>query len=135
MSYWLLKADPDSNNWLKLLEDKKLGWPGVRNFQARNFLREMKKGDLAFYFHGGEERQVVGIARVESAAYPDPNDEKWETIDITPVKAVSRPVSIEEIRSRQACYQMPLLKQSRLSVQPVTESEWQEIMKISKTEL
>lgn len=135
MHYWLLKADPDEYGWLKFAEDGKTAWTGVRNFQARNNLRAMKKGDLAFFYHSGEERQIVGVAEVASAAYPDPTDAKWETIDVVPVKPVGRPVSLEEIRSWPQLNRMPLLKQSRLSVQPMTEAEFNEILHISKTEL
>ena len=135
MNYWLLKSDSDTYHWDTFLADKKTAWTGVRNFQARNNLRKMEKGDLACFYHSGEERQVVGIAEIVSKAYPDPTDAAWETIDVKPVKAVGRPVSIEEIRSRPACYQMPLLKQSRLSVQSMTEAEFKEILKISKTEI
>ena len=135
MNYWLLKSDSDTYHWQTFLAEGKTAWTGVRNFQARNNLRKMKKGDLAFFYHSGEERQIVGVAQIMSVAYPDPTEPTWDTVDVKPVKAVGRPVSIEEIRSRPALYLMPLLKQSRLSVQPMTEAEFKELLKISKTEL
>jgi predicted RNA-binding protein with PUA-like domain len=135
MNYWLLKSDSDTYHWQTFLAEGKTAWTGVRNFQARNNLRKMKKGDVAFFYHSGEERQIVGVAEIMSTAYPDPTESTWDTVDVKPVKPVGRPVSIEEIRSRPALYLMPLLKQSRLSVQPMTEAEFKELLKISKTEL
>jgi len=135
MKYWLLKSEPLEYGFEKLIADGKTTWTGVRNFQARNAIKEMKAGDLAFFYHSGDEKQIVGIAKIATDSYADPTDKKWETVDVAPVKAVGRPVSLDEIRSWPALRQMPLVKQSRLSVQPVTEEQWREILRISKTAL
>lgn len=137
MSYWLLKTEPEIYSWERLEQDKKTMWEGVRNYQARNNLREMKSGDLVFIYHGGEEKMILGVARVTKEAYDDPiaHEGNWSVIEIEAMKQLIRPVSLEEIKYTYLLNVMPLATQSRLSVQPVTEQQWNLILKIAKTEI
>ncbi|MBI4138798.1 EVE domain-containing protein [Candidatus Uhrbacteria bacterium] len=137
MAYWLLKTEPEVYSWERLEQDKKTMWEGVRNYQARNALKEMAEGDLVFIYHSGEEKMIMGVARVTKAAYPDPtsSEAKWLVVDIEAVKPLMRPVSLEEIKNTYLLNVMPLATQSRLSVQPVTEPQWNLILKIAKTEV
>ncbi len=136
-NYWLLKTEPELYSWDKLVQDQKTRWEGVRNYQARNNLRLMKPGDLAFIYHSGEEKMIVGIARVTTEAYDDPTTDegKWSVVDIEAVKPLERPLSLEEIRNTYLLNVMPLVTQARLSVQPVNEAQWNLILKIAKTTL
>jgi predicted RNA-binding protein with PUA-like domain len=136
MAYWLLKTEPSEYSWERLEQDKQTSWTGVRNYQARNFLREMKPGDVIFMYHAGEERMIVGLAAVASEAYPDTTATTgdWSAIDIKIGKPFVRVVSLEEIRNTFGLSVMPLAQQSRLSVHPVSESQAQMILKIAKTE-
>ena len=131
MAYWLMKSEPEAWSWD---QQKKKGakgaeWDGVRNFQARNNMRAMKKGDLAFFYHSGDERQAVGIVKVVKEAHPDSTDGtgQWECVDVAAVKALPQPVTLAEIKATPALKAMVLVKNSRLSVQPVTESEWRKV--------
>ena len=137
MNYWLLKTEPELYSWEKLEQDKKTRWEGVRNYQARNNLREMKPGDLALIYHSGDEKMIVGTARVTTEAYDDPTTDegKWSVVDVEAVKPLVRPVSLEEIRNTYLLNVMPLVTQARLSVQPVTEAQWNLILKIAKTDI
>ncbi|MCR4278920.1 MAG: EVE domain-containing protein [bacterium] len=137
MSHWLLKTEPEIYSWELLEQDKKTMWEGVRNYQARNNLREMKKGDLVFIYHSGEERMITGVARITKEAYDDPtsSEGKWLVVDIEAVTPLVRPVSLEEIKNTYLLNIMPLATHPRLSVQPVTEDQWNLIIKIAKTEV
>src|ERR1044071_7473308 len=110
--YWLVKSEPESYSWNDLVKDTKTAWTGVRNFQARNNLRAMKKGDLVFYYHSGETKEVVGIATVAKAAYPDPTAKEgdWVCVDLAPVKALVKPVSLVAIKADQQLKEMALVK-------------------------
>lgn len=134
MAYWLIKSEPFKYSWQQLLEDKKTFWDGVRNYAARNFLREMKKGDLAFFYHSNEGKEIVGIAKIVREAYPDPttDDDNWVVVDVAPVKPLKRPVSLAEIKGEQSLQQMALVRLTRLSVQPVTEAEWDYIIELAE---
>lgn len=134
MAYWLIKSEPFKYSWQQLLEDKKTFWDGVRNYAARNFLREMKKGDLAFFYHSNEGKEIVGIAKIVREAYPDPttDDDNWVVVDVAPVKPLKRPVSLAEIKGEQSLQQMALVRLTRLSVQPVTDAEWDYIIELSE---
>lgn len=136
-NYWLLKTEPEVYSWEKFEQDKKTRWEGVRNYQARNNLRLMEPGDLAFIYHSGDEKMVTGIARVTSAAYDDPtaSEGNWSVVDVEAVKPLVRPVSLEEIKNTYLLNVMPLVTQARLSVQPVNETQWGLILKIAKTEI
>lgn len=134
MAYWLIKSEPFKYSWQQLLEDKKTFWDGVRNYAARNFLREMKKGDLAFFYHSNEGKEIVGIAKIVREAYPDPttDDDNWVVVDVAAVKPLKRPVSLAEIKGEQSLQQMALVRLTRLSVQPVTDAEWDYIIELSE---
>jgi predicted RNA-binding protein with PUA-like domain len=133
MNYWLVKQEPGSFAWATLVKDGRTDWTGVRNFQARNHLRAMKKGDAVLFYHSGEEKQVVGLARVEKQAYPDPTADEgdWSAVDIVPVKALKRPVTLQQIKADKVLKDMPLVRQSRLSVSPVTQAQFERIINLS----
>ena len=135
MRYWIVKQEPESYSWAMFVKDRKTAWTGVRNFQARNNLRAMKKGDLVFYYHSVTGKQLVGLARVAKEAYPDPTAEEgdWSSVDLVPVKALEAPVDLETIKRDKALADMPLVTHGRLSVQPVTTAQFQRILKLSKT--
>jgi predicted RNA-binding protein with PUA-like domain len=128
MAYWLLKTEPDAYAWDELVKKGAKGdaWTGVRNFRAREHLRAMKKGDLAFFYHTGDEKQVVGVAEVVREAYPDPTDKegKFTAVDVKAVKPVKKPVTLAAVKADKRLKDMVLAKQPRLSVQPVTAEEW-----------
>jgi predicted RNA-binding protein with PUA-like domain len=132
MNYWLLKTEPDTFSWDDLVRDKKTGWDGVRNFQARSHLKAMKKGDLAFVYHTGEEKSVVGIAKVTKDNYPDPTDNEWVAVEIAPVNKLKNPVGLAQIKADKRFTNMVLVKASRLSVQPVKKEEFDMIVALSE---
>lgn len=137
MAYWLLKTEPGAYSWDQLQQDKKTSWTGVRNFQARNNLREMRPDDLAFIYHSGEDKEIVGIVRIVKEAYADPTAETgdWVAIEIEAVQPVTRPIGLEEIRNTHNLCVMPLVTHTRLSVHPVTDSQWNDVLKYTKTTL
>jgi predicted RNA-binding protein with PUA-like domain len=128
MAYWLLKTEPDSYSWDDQVKKGAKGeaWTGVRNFRAREHLKAMKKGDLAFFYHTGDEKQVVGIVEVIREAYPDPTDKEgvFTAVDIKAVKPLKKPVTLASVKADKRLKDMVLAKQPRLSVQPVTAEEW-----------
>ena len=128
MAYWLLKTEPEEYSWDEQVKRGAKGeaWTGVRNFTARGHLKEMKKGDLAFFYHTGDEKQIVGIAEVVREAYKDPTDPKgvFVVVDIKAVEPVPKPVTLAAIKAEPKLKDMALVKLSRLSVQPVTAAEW-----------
>jgi predicted RNA-binding protein with PUA-like domain len=128
MAYWLLKTEPEEFSWDDQVKRGAKGesWTGVRNFTARGHMKEMKKGDLAFFYHTGDEKQVVGIVEVIKEAYPDPTDEKgvFKTLDVRAVEPVPKPVTLAAIKAEPKLKDMALVKYSRLSVQPVTPEQW-----------
>ena len=132
MKHWLIKSEPGTYSWEDLVRDKKTRWDGVRNFQARNNIRAMQPGDLALFYHSGEERSITGVARVASAPYPDPTAKEgdWSVVDVEPAFALREPVTLERIKEERALAGMALLRQSRLSVQPVGKEEFDAIVKI-----
>lgn len=135
MNYWLVKSEPFKYSWDQLQKDKKTFWDGVRNYAARNNLRDMKKGDEVFFYHSNEGLEIVGIAMVVKEAYQDPttDDKNWVVVDISPIKKLKKPVSLAEIKEDPELENMELVKNSRLSVQKVTPVEWKHILKISGT--
>jgi predicted RNA-binding protein with PUA-like domain len=135
--HWLVKSEPGTYAWQDLLRDRKTVWDGVRNFEARNSLRAMKKGDLALFYHSGEHKAVVGVAKVVGAPYPDPTaeDEGWIAVDVAPVKALAEPVTLDAMKADARLADFALLKRSRLSVVPVSEAEFQTILALGKTKL
>lgn len=135
MSFWLIKSEPFKYSWDQFVKDKQTFWDGVRNYQARNNLRAMKKGDLALWYHSNEGLEIVGIAKVVTEAYQDPTTEEtaWVVVDFKPVKKLKKPVSLATVKSDKRLANMALVKAQRLSVQPVTEAEWKIIMELSET--
>ena len=132
-AHWLLKTEPSTYSLADLRRDERTNWDGIRNYQARNFLKLIKKDDLALIYHSGDERSVVGIARVIKEAYPDPDSRKkgdWVQVDLEFMKAFNSPVPLAEIKTRTALQSLLLLKQSRLSVSPVTAAHYQAILKM-----
>lgn len=134
MNYWLVKSEPSKYSWEQFVKDKKTFWDGVRNYGARNNLRDMKKGDDVFYYHSNEGMEIVGIAKVEKESYQDPttDNKNWVVVDLKPVKKLKRPVTLSEIKAEPKLENMELVKNSRLSVQKVTKDEWNEILKMSE---
>jgi predicted RNA-binding protein with PUA-like domain len=128
MRFWLFKSEPSTWSWKDQVAKGNQGeeWDGVRNYQARNFMREMQIGDLGFFYHSLKEKSVVGIVEVISTAHPDSTteDPRWECVDIRAVKRVNTEVTLEQIKAHPELGEMVLVKSSRLSVQPVTEDEW-----------
>jgi predicted RNA-binding protein with PUA-like domain len=135
-TYWLVKQEPEDYSWENLVADKRAAWTGVRNFQARNNLRAMKRGDLVLFYHSGKEKQIVGLARVSQAAYPDPTAQEgdWVAVDLAPVQRLRQPVPLDAIRRQPKLSKMPLVTQSRLSVMPVKETEFAEVTRLAEGE-
>lgn len=131
MSYWLLKTEPETFAWGDLVRDKKAVWDGVRNFQARKNLKEMKKGDMAFIYHTGDEKAVVGISVVTKEAYPEAKDPDWVAVDLAPHKALKTPVALARIKQDKSLQKMVLVRAARLSVQPVSKEEFDRILDLS----
>jgi len=133
MAYWLLKSEPFKYSWEQLEKDKQTFWDGVRNYAARNNLRAMKKGDLAFFYHSNEGLAIVGIVEIVKEAYPDPtsNDEAWVAVDIAPIKKLKKEVSLAAIKANNQLANISLVKQSRLSVQSVSPKEWKIILSLA----
>jgi predicted RNA-binding protein with PUA-like domain len=125
MNYWLVKQEPDAYAWEKFVREGRTAWTGVRNFQARNNLRSMQKGDRVFYYHSVKGKCVVGWAEVVREAYPDPtaDDGDWSCVDLVPKAACRQPVTLEEIKAEPGLSEVALLRQSRLSVMPITVAE------------
>tara|TARA_B100000575_G_C23036376_1_gene596544 strand:+ start:712 stop:1119 length:408 start_codon:yes stop_codon:yes gene_type:complete len=134
MKYWLLKSEPDTWSWDNQTNEGPSMWEGVRNYQARNNLMKMKKGDLCFFYHSVSEKKIIGIVEVVNEYYPDPTDKtgKFVVVDIKVKYKLKKPVSLEQIKLNNKLTKMALVKQSRLSVMPILKSEWTEILKISK---
>ena len=128
MNFWLFKSEPSTWSWQDQVAKGDAGeeWDGVRNYQARNFMRQMAVGDLGFFYHSQKEKAVVGTVEVIAAAHPDSStdDPRWECVDIKAVQAAKTPVTLEQIKQKPALSEMALVKSARLSVQPVTEVEW-----------
>jgi len=125
MNLWVVKSEPEAYAWSQLVKDGKTAWTGVRNFAARNHLRAMKRGDTVFFYHSGDDKAVVGLARVEKESYPDPTAKEgdWSCVDLVPVKPLPQPVTLAQIKNDDVLKEMVLAKQSRLSVSPVTAGQ------------
>jgi predicted RNA-binding protein with PUA-like domain len=132
--FWLVKQEPAAYSWANFVADGKTRWTGVRNYTARNNLRAMHKGDAVLYYHSVTEKAVVGIARVIREAYPDPTatEGDWSAVDLAPEKALPRSVTLDEIKRHPQLKEMALLRLSRLSVQPLTSAEFQEILRMAR---
>lgn len=132
MNYWLMKTEPGTFSWDDLVKDKKAVWDGVRNFQARNNLKAMKKGDLAFIYHSMDDKAVVGIAEITREHFPDPKDKDWAAVEIKPVKKLKNAVNLAAIKGEKRLADMVLVKNSRLSVQPVKQAEFDMVIGMSE---
>jgi predicted RNA-binding protein with PUA-like domain len=133
MNYWLVKSEPGAYSFDDLIRDKRTHWDGVRNYQARNNLKEMKVGDLVLYYHSVNEKQVVGMARVVKEFYQDPttDDERWVVVDIEPVQKFKKSVTLAEIKAEERLQQIALVRHSRLSVMPLSKEEFDVILELS----
>ena len=137
MNYWLIKSEPSAYSWEQLKKDKKTDWTGVRNYAARNNLRDMKKDDLAFYYHSNEGQNIVGIAKVMKEHYQDPTTEEtaWLAVNFAPVKDLKKPVSLEELKKDPFFKNMDLVRLGRLSVGKVSETEFLKICEMGGVKL
>ena len=137
MHYWLVKQEPEKYPWAQFVKDKGTYWDGVRNYQARNNLRSMKKGDLVLYYHSVSEKAVVGVAKVMTQAYPDPTAKEgdWSVVDLKPLKAITEPVTLDQIKTDPKLSEVALIKQSRLSVMPLRANEFKRILLLGKTKI
>ena len=133
MKYWLLKSEPDAWSWENQVKEGASMWDGVRNYQARNNLKEMKKNDLCFFYHSVTERSIVGIVKVVKEYYPDPTDKtgRFVVVDVKAIKKLKNPVSLDQIKENSKLKDIALVKQSRLSVMPLKKTEWDIIIKMS----
>ena len=133
MAYWLFKSEPHTWSWDDQVGRGQQGqeWDGVRNFQARNNMRAMGKGDRGFFYHSGDDKAVVGIVEVSAEAHPDSTDMDWECVDLVAIEPLQRPVTLAEIKADPALGGMVLVKNSRLSVQPVTDAEWECVLRLA----
>jgi predicted RNA-binding protein with PUA-like domain len=132
MNYWMVKSEPNSYSWDDFEKQQEDIWDGVRNYQARNYLREMGQGDLVLFYHSGKEKAVVGIARVSSSPIPDPKDEAWTAVMLSVHQKLTNPVSLAQIKAEDRLADLPMLKQSRLSVLPVGKDEFELILKMAQ---
>ena len=139
MNYWLVKSEPEAYSWEAFVKEKRAAWTGVRNFQARNNLRAMKRGDLVLFYHSVSDKEIVGVARLDKEAYPDPTVQEdegdWSCVDLVPVKALATAVTLVQIKSDKILMEMPLLKQSRLSVTPVSATQFRRVLALAATKL
>ena len=133
MKYWLLKSEPDAWSWDNQVNEGASMWDGVRNYQARNNLKEMKKNDLCFFYHSVTERSIVGIVKVVKEYYSDPTDKtgRFVVVDVKATKKLKNPVSLDQIKENSKLKDIALVKQSRLSVMPLKKTEWEIIIKMS----
>ena len=131
-NYWLVKQEPSAYSWSDFQKERGTNWTGVRNYTARNNLRKMQLGDEVLFYHSGEDKGVVGIAKVKRTAYPDrtASEGDWSAVDLIPVKGLRRPVTLPEIKKTRSLQKLPLIRQSRLSVMAVGASEFHTIVKM-----
>lgn len=137
MNYWLVKSEPESYSWGAFVKDGKTAWTGVRNYQARNNLRAMKKGDFVLFYHSVTDKQIMGLARVIKENYTDATaaEGDWSCVDLGPVQPLKTPVPLETIKADKILKEMPLVKNSRISVTPVRAAQFRRVMELSKTKI
>ena len=135
--HWLVKQEPEAYSWATFEKEGRTTWSEVRNFQARNNLRAMKKGDAVLFYHSVSEKQIVGVARVAKESYPDATatDGDWSAVDLVPVKALPQPVTLDAIKRDRVLKEMPLVKQSRLSVMQITQAHFNRVLKLAGTKM
>lgn len=131
-NYWMVKQEPTAYSWDDFVKEGKTDWTGVRNFKARNFLKEMKNGDKVFFYHSVVGKEIVGIATVTKEAFPDPTDTAWHAVELTPDKPLKKPVTLDAIKANALLSNIYLVRQPRFSVMPLTKDEFQEILSMSK---
>ena len=131
MAHWLMKSEPDSYSWDDLLRDGSTEWTGVKNAQAAINLRAMRVGDEALFYHSNVGLEAVGIMKISRAAAPDPTDAKWVSVEVTPVRPLKKPVTLKAIKADPRLAEMKVVRQSRLSVSPVTDEEWAVVMEMA----
>jgi predicted RNA-binding protein with PUA-like domain len=131
MAHWLMKSEPESYSWSDLVRDGATDWDGVRNNAARLHLKAMRKGDEAFFYHSMSDKAVVGIMRITGEARPDPKDKSWVSVRVEPVRSIA-PVSLADIKAEPRLAKMELIRQSRLSVAPVRDEEWDVVLELAK---
>ena len=136
-SYWLVKQEPEAYSWDDFVKEGETYWDGVRNYQARNNLRAMKKGDLVFFYHSVSDKEIVGVAKVTREHYPDPTAKEgdWLVVDLAAAKPMKKPVSLAQIKADKSLEDIALIKQSRLSVMPITEGEFRRILELGETKV
>ncbi|HEX8736052.1 MAG TPA: EVE domain-containing protein [Pyrinomonadaceae bacterium] len=132
MNYWLVKQEPEKYSFDDFLKEGVTVWTGVRNFQARNNLRAMRAGDKVLFYHSVSDKAIVGAAEVTREAFPDPTDEKWIAVEIKPIEKFSKAVTLDEIKAEKSLENIALIKQSRLSVMPLTRAEFEKIVQLSE---
>ena len=137
MNYWIVKSEPEAYSWGQLVKDGVTAWTGVRNFAARLHLRAMKKGDVVFFYHSGEEKSVVGLARAAKECYPDPTADEgdWSCVDLAPERPLAKPVTLAAIKADKILREMKLARQSRLSVSPVTKAQCDRLLQLAETKI
>ena len=128
MRYWILRSEPDAYSWDDLVRDKGTEWNGVRNYTARNFLKEMQPGDQALFYHSNTEKAAVGIMEITRAWQPDGEDDKWASVAVKPVRKLEKPVTLEAIKAAPQLKALEMVRQSRLSVTPVRDEEWTQLL-------
>jgi len=128
MRYWILRSEPDAYSWDDLVRDQGTEWNGVRNYTARNFLKEMQPGDQALFYHSNTEKAAVGIMEITRAWQPDGDDGKWASVAVNPVRKLAKPVTLEAIKAEPRLSALEMLRQSRLSVTPVRDAEWAQLL-------
>ena len=128
MRYWILRSEPDAYSWDDLVRDKGTEWNGVRNYTARNFLKEMQPGDQALFYHSNTEKAAVGIMEITRAWQPDGEDGKWASVAVKPVRKLEKPVTLEAIKAAPQLKALEMVRQSRLSVTPVRDEEWTQLL-------
>jgi len=137
VQYWLVKQEPEDYSWADLVKDGRTAWTGVRNFQARNNLRAMTKNDFVLFYHSVSEKQIVGIARVQKEAYPDPTAKEgdWSCVDLSAIKPLNKPLTLQQIKEDKVLRHIALVKQSRLSVVPLTAEQFKRILELAQTSM
>lgn len=132
MNHWLVKSEPFKYSWEKFNVDGRTFWDGVRNYQARNNLRDMREGDLVLFYHSNEGKNVVGVAKVVKESYQDPttDDKNWVVVDLAPVESLKNPVSLEQIKAEESLKDISLVRQGRLSVMPLKAEEFDKILEM-----
>ena len=135
MNHWLIKSEPFKYSWEQMLSDKRTFWDGVRNYQARNNLREMKEGDLCFFYHSNEGKEIVGIVKIVKEHYQDPTSEdaNWVVVDVAPFETLKKTVTLEQIKNDKRLANIGFVKQGRLSVMKLTQYEFDIILELSET--